>query len=80
LAENWKTEKIGVTALCRISAKGGEGIYLYIPKHFASAYGLVGADYAEVRFTRIFIKIAEADIEKKPSIVDLRGRERKKPS
>jgi hypothetical protein len=73
---DYKTEKIGVTALCRISAKGGEGVYLYIPKNFADAYGVVGADYAEVVFKKIFTKIAE--VPPVPSkVIDLRSRSKK---
>lgn len=58
MSENLKSEKIGVTALCRISAKGGEGVYLYIPRNFATAYKIVGAEYAEINFRKIFRKTA----------------------
>jgi hypothetical protein len=75
MSENYKMRKIGVTALCRISAKGGEGIYLYIPKNFADVYGIVGADYAEVVFGKIFYESSE--VPDKPKLVDLRSRSRK---
>lgn len=66
MAKNYKTEKIGVTALCRVSAKGGEGIYLYIPKNYADAYHIVGADLAEVTFKRLFFKASDEE----PKLVD----------
>jgi hypothetical protein len=74
MSENFKSKKIGVTALCRISAKGGEGVYLYIPKNFADVYGIVGADYAEVDFEKIFFKTSE--VPERLS-VDLRSRKKK---
>lgn len=66
MAKNYKVEKIGVTALCRVSAKGGEGIYLYIPKNYADAYRITGADLAEVTFKRLFFKAADEE----PKLVD----------
>ena len=76
MSENWKTEKIGVTALCRVSARGGEGVYLYIPKNFAEVYGIVGADYAEVIFGKVFYKVAE-EAESKSKVKDWRNRKKK---
>lgn len=76
MSENYKIEKIGVTALCRISAKGGEGVYLYIPKNFAEVYGIVGADYAEVTFGKTFFKV-DQPIEKASKVIDLRSRSKK---
>jgi hypothetical protein len=76
MSENYKTEKIGVTALCRISAKGGEGVYLYIPKNFAAAYSIVGADYAEVVFKKVFYKIADGPAVAS-KVVDMRSRSKK---
>ena len=77
MSEKWKTEKIGVTALCRISAKGGEGLYLYIPKNFADAYGILGADFAEVQFRKLF-RVKPLDSEVETELVDLRSRSKKK--
>jgi hypothetical protein len=74
MAENFKSKKIGVKALCRISAKGGEGIYLYIPKNFSDVYNIVGADYAEITFHKIFYKVEghpDSDVK------DLRSRKKK---
>ena len=51
-----KAKKIGVSALCRVSSKGGAGVYLYIPRNFAEVYGIVMADYAEIEFRKIFKK------------------------
>ena len=76
MSENYKTEKIGVTALCRVSAKGGEGIYLYIPKNYADAYGIVGAEYVEVLFRKIFFKVEEAT-QKPTKTIDMRSRPKK---
>jgi hypothetical protein len=77
LSEKWKTEKIGVVALCRISAKGGEGLYLYIPKNFADAYGILGAEFAEVQFRKLF-RVKPLDSEETTGPVDLRSRSKKK--
>jgi hypothetical protein len=77
LSEKWKTEKIGVVALCRISAKGGEGLYLYIPKNFADAYGILGAEFAEVQFRKLF-RAKPLDSEETTGPVDLRCRSKKK--
>jgi hypothetical protein len=77
LSEKWKTEKIGVVALCRISAKGGEGLYLYIPKNFADAYGILGAEFAEVQFRKLF-RVKPLDSEETAEPVDLRCRSKKK--
>ncbi len=74
---NLKARKIGVSALCRISASGGAGIYLYIPKHFADAYGIVGAAYAEVHFRQVFFDVAEAEkTDKEEKVVDLTSRKK----
>ena len=78
MSKNYKSKKIGVTALCRISAKGGEGIYLYIPKNFAEVYGVVGADYAEVRFGSLFFEVAQKSMPEQSEVVDLRSRSKKK--
>lgn len=77
MSEKWKTEKIGVTALCRVSAKGGEGVYLYIPKNFADAYGIVGAEFCEVRFNRLFKAKPLESEEGTGRIRDLRSRSKK---
>ena len=77
MSEKWKSEKIGVTALCRISAKGGEGLYLYIPKNFADAYGILGAEFAEVQFRKLF-RVKPLDSEAETELVDLRSRSTKK--
>jgi hypothetical protein len=77
LSEKWKSEKIGVTALCRISAKGGEGLYLYIPKNFADAYGILGAEFAEVQFRKLF-RVKPLGSDETAGPVDLRSRSKKK--
>ncbi len=77
MSEKWKTEKIGVVALCRISAKGGEGLYLYIPKNFADAYGILGAEFAEVQFRKLF-RAKPLDSDSEAELVDLRCRSKKK--
>jgi len=77
MSENYKTKKIGVTALCRVSAKGGEGIYLYVPKNFAEVYGVMAADYAEVRFGSLFFKVADEPAPEESKVVDLRCKSRK---
>lgn len=77
MSEKWKSEKIGVTALCRISAKGGEGLYLYIPKNFADAYGILGAEFAEVQFRKLF-RVKQPDSDAEAELVDLRSRSKKK--
>lgn len=61
----WK--KIGVTALMRASAKGGSGVYLYIPRDYADTYGIKSGTKVEVRLIRV-----QEDIpEEKPDAVDL---------
>lgn len=77
MSEAFKSRKIGVSALCRVSAAGGAGTYLYIPKNFAEVYGLAGADYVEVLFSNIFTKKYDAD-EPKKKVIDLTSKKRKK--
>jgi hypothetical protein len=77
LSEKWKTEKIGVVALCRISAKGGEGLYLYIPKNFADAYGIVCAEFAEVQFRKLF-RAKPLDPKEDAGPIDLRSRRKER--
>lgn len=81
MSEKYKTRKIGVTALCRVSAKGGAGVYLYIPRHFSEAYGIMGSDFAEVHFRKVFIlNLSEESDVGKEEVIDLtsRKKERKK--
>jgi len=73
LTEKFKVRKIGVSALCRVSAAGGSGIYLYIPKNFADVYSLVGTDYVEVFFAKAFKKV----YDKGSKVVDLTSRKKK---
>ena len=83
MTEKNKTEKIGVSALCRISAKGGRGTYLYVPRLFAETYGLISGNVVEVYFRRVF-KTVINDAEEEHSekrVVDLskeRGKRKKK--
>jgi len=82
LTEKNKTEKIGVSALCRISAKGGSGTYLYVPRLFAKTYNLISGNVVEVYFRRVF-KTVINDAEEEPSekrVIDLskeRGKRKK---
>lgn len=78
MSEKYKQRKIGVSALCRLSAKGGAGIYLYIPRHYAEAYGLIGASFVEVHFRRVFIKVFRENDEDK--IKDFRRKDGTKPN
>lgn len=61
----WK--KIGVNVLVRSSAKGGSGVYLYIPRDHADAYGIVPGRKVEIRL----IRILEIVPDKKPDAKDL---------
>jgi hypothetical protein len=72
MRDSYKTEKIGVTALCRVSAKGGEGVYLYIPKNFADVYGIAAAEYCEVTFGKAVFLKGEPQKKKKGAVEDLR--------
>ena len=76
MTDKFKARKIGVSALCRVSAAGGSGIYLYIPKNFADVYGLVGTDYVQVFFSKAFKKVYEKADAK---VVDLTSRKKKLP-
>jgi len=67
----WK--KIGVTALMRASAKGGSGVYLYIPRDYADAYSIKSGDKVEVRL----IRVQEEIPDEKVKAVDLSTRESK---
>jgi len=60
-------KKIGVNVLMRASAKGGSGVYLYIPRDYADTYGIKSGDKVEVRLLRVFEEI----LDKKPDITDL---------
>jgi len=63
--KGWK--KIGVNVLVRASAKGGSGVYLYVPRDHADAYGIVPGKKVEIRLVSV-----EFDIpDKKPEAVDL---------
>lgn len=75
MKEKFKSRKIGVTALCRISAAGGSGIYLYIPKNFADVYSLSTAEYCEVLFVKAFSKDYS---EEETGPVDLTSRKKQK--
>lgn len=75
MTKKYKVKKIGVTALCRVSAKGGEGIYLYIPKNYADAYGIPGAEYAEVKFGKLFFNVAE--LPEKSNVKDWRNKSKR---
>jgi len=61
----WK--KIGVNVLVRASAKGGSGIYLYMPRDHADAYGIVSGKKVEIRL----IRVEEEIPDKKPDALDL---------
>ena len=74
MSKNYEARKIGVKALCRVSSKGGEGIYLYIPKKFADIYDLNSADSVEVDFVKAFYSKALAD----PGVTDLTGNRKKR--
>ena len=86
LTEKTKIEKIGVSALCRISAKGGRGTYLYVPRLFAETYNLISGNVVEVYFRRVFktVYAEEEPSEKHASekcVIDLskeRGKKKKK--
>jgi len=56
LNEDYKVQKLKVTVLCRVSAKGGSGVYLYIPRNFAEVYEISRAKFVEVEFKKIFRK------------------------
>ena len=75
MSENYKSKKIGVTALCRVSAAGGSGIYLYVPKNFAEVYNLAAAEYCEVHFVKSFFKSSDEVVEK---VRDLTSRKKAK--
>jgi len=47
-------KKIGVNVLVRASAKGGSGVYLYIPRDHADVYGIKSGNKVEIRLLRIF--------------------------
>jgi len=60
-------KKIGVSVLMRASAKGGSGVYLYIPRDYADTYGIKHGDKVEVRLLRVFEDIPDV----KTDVVDL---------
>jgi len=60
-------KKIGVNVLMRASAKGGSGVYLYIPRDYADTYGIKSGDKVEVRLLRVFEEIPD----EKTDAVDL---------
>ena len=82
MPEDTKVQKIGVSALCRVSSKGGAGTYLYIPRLFAETYDLVSGNTVEVYFRKVFKKVfAEEESQEKPTVLDLskeRGKRKKK--
>jgi len=63
-------KKIGVNVLMRASAKGGSGVYLYIPRDYANTYGIKSGDKVEVRLLRVFEEIPDEKTEKN-NVVDL---------
>jgi len=62
--------KIGVTVLMRASAKGGSGVYLYMPRDYADTYGIKHGDKVEARLLRVFEDIPDTKTEK-TDVVDL---------
>jgi len=60
-------KKIGVNVLMRASAKGGSGVYLYIPRDYANTYGIKSGDKVEVKLLRVFEEIPD----EKTDVVDL---------
>jgi len=79
-SEETRVQKIGVSALCRVSTKGGAGTYLYIPRLFAETYDLVSGNVVEVYFRKVFKKIYVEEENPKPAILDLskeRGRKKR---
>jgi len=62
-------KKIGVNVLMRASAKGGSGVYLYIPRDYADTYGIKSGDKVEVRLLRVFEEIPDKKTE--TDVVDL---------
>jgi len=62
-------KKIGVNVLMRASAKGGAGVYLYIPRDYADTYGIKSGDKVEVRLLRVFEDIP--DEKTRTDVVDL---------
>ena len=82
MPEDVKAEKIGVSALCRVSTKGGAGTYLYIPRLFAETYSLISGDVVEVYFRKVFKRVYVEENEKS-RVIDLskeRGRKKRRPS
>jgi hypothetical protein len=80
LTEKNKIEKIGVSALCRISAKGGSGTYLYVPRLFAETYGLISGNVVEVYFRRVFKTVYAEEEPSEKRVIDLskeRGKRKK---
>jgi len=63
-------KKIGVNVLMRASAKGGSGVYLYIPRDYADTYGIKSGDKVEVKLLRVFEEIPDEKTEK-TDVVDL---------
>lgn len=57
----YRSKKVGVTALCRVSKKGGAGLYLYVPRNFGQLYDIDLADFVEVHFEKVFIKTWQKD-------------------
>lgn len=81
MPEDTKVHKIGVSALCRVSTKGGAGTYLYIPRLFAETYDLVSGNVVEVYFRKVFKKVFAEEENPKEHITDLskeRGKRKKK--
>lgn len=69
--------KINVTALCKVTSKGGSGTYLYIPHSFAEVYGLISGDRVEVHFKKLFKEKHNEETEEKP--IDLLPRKGRLP-
>lgn len=65
IIRQWK--KIGVNVLVRASAKGGSGVYLYIPKDHADAYGIISGKKVEIKL----IRVQEEIPDEKPKATDL---------
>ena len=56
-----KLGRIDVRILARVSAHGG-GLYLYLPKDIAGAYGIVAGDRVEVQLMRHFKPVKRVEV------------------
>jgi len=64
----WVSVKVGVTALMRASAKGGAGLYLYVPKDYADAYDIHSGDKVEAKIIRV---LRQVPLNLEPGEIDL---------